>query len=326
MKCDLVNIFNHQYEKNIPLLDWYYGDRFNRIWHLSPFSRSVEKNIIPVYDGSFTFQSFVAQAWRTLRESNADYYLFASDDLLIDPDIHQGNIEEHFSLARNGAFISQLHDLSTGEFSRGVIEVKKMRRQNLSGLEHHQHLPDSDKARRMIQRYGLLQSEKIHRYHPFDARYQKPYLGNISCNWRKFKTNVWHRREQFRHFLNPVTMPYPVVGGNSDIFIVPRERMDEFARLCGIFAAMRIFVELAIPTALVMSCEEITTEKTTVRKGVNYVAVWRETETIERGAILKAVENSCSFQLETLKSNWPSDYLYLHPLKLSKWKTSLTPP
>ncbi len=320
MKCDLVIIFNHQYEGNIPLLESYYQGRFNHIWHLSPFSRGKEKNIISVHDGSFTFQSFVAQAWRTLRESNADYYLFVSDDLLLDPQIHQGNIREHLSLQQDGAFISQLIDLSSGEFNRGLLEVKRMRRQELHGLEYQQQLPDPGTARQLIRRHVPLRSERIRSYHPYGARYTRPLLENLGRNWQKFKDNTWHRKEQVRHFLRPVTMPYPVIGGNADIFAVPASRMDEFAHLCGVFAAMRVFVELAIPTALAMSCEHISTEKTTRRKGLNYAAIWKESEILKRRAVLDAVESATGCQLDLLQDHWPASYLYLHPLKLSNWR------
>ena len=319
MKCDLINVFNHQYEKNIGLLDHYYSGKFNKIWHLSPFSKSTLEHVIPVYDGSFTFQNFIANAWHHIKHSDADYFVFVSDDLILDPAVNQTNIDHHFSLGADGAFISVLHDLSRGEYGRGLKEVKRMQKQSHLGLEYERHLPSVQEATKLISRHVTIDTLKLSKYPSYNAKMAKPYLENFRKNWKNTKANIWHQRERWRHHLNPAFMPYPVIGGNADIFIMPRSRMPEFIHLCGVFSAMRVFVELAVPTAMAMTCEKISTEENTARTGINYVKVWQQQEIKFARMVLQKVEQDCDLKLNNLASNWPHDYLYLHPLKLSKW-------
>jgi hypothetical protein len=319
MKCDLINIFNHQYEANISLLEHYYKGRFNRIWHLSPFSQSTLAHIIPVYDGSFTFQNFVANAWRTLASSEADYFAFVSDDLLLDPLINQSNIKEHFNLVDNGAFISVLHDLTQAQYGRGVIEVKRMQKQSHHGLEYESHIPTIEEARQLISRHVPVNNDTLWNYPPYNVTYQKPYLKHIRTNWKSFKAFLWHQRERIKHLVKPAVMPYPVIGGNADIFVIHRHDMPAFAHLCGVFSAMRLFVELAIPTAMAISCQKISTEHDTRRRGINYVKVWQQQEIKQAFELIREIENNAECNIDNLSRSWPSQYLYLHPIKLSKW-------
>lgn len=320
MKCDLVAVFNHKYEKNVEIIENYYKGRFNRIWHLMPFSGYDRPGVIPVYDGSFNFQSFVAQAWKTLRKSDADYFLFISDDLILDPIINQSNIEQVLALGGGGAFVSQIIDLATGMHGRGVMEMKKFNKIVHHGLEIGNEIPDRKTAENLIARHLTLRSHVLSKYVPYQARVIHPVLPNLKNNWGHLKANIWHFREQLRHRINPVKMDYPFVGGNADIFAVPADRMESFAHLCGVFAAMRVFVEIAIPTALAMCCDRLSTEKGTPRAGVNYVSVWIESEVTRQRQILNRVEQECGSTLSILAAQWPKEYMYLHPLKLSKWK------
>ncbi|MEO8613576.1 MAG: hypothetical protein ABI600_00420 [Luteolibacter sp.] len=319
MKCDLVAVFNHKYEKNIGIIESYYGGRFNNIWHLMPFAGYGKPGVIPVYDGSFTFQSFVAQAWKTLRESDADYFLFISDDLILDPTINQSNLEQVLALEGGGAFVPQLIDLSTGTYGRGVIEMKKLEKIVHHGLEIGSELPEREAAKNLISRHITLKSDVLRRYVPYQARVIHPVLSNLKGNWGHLKANIWHHREQLRHRLKPVKMSYPFVGGNSDIFAVPADRMEAFVHLCGIFSSMRVFVELAIPTALAMCCERLVTEQDTPRSGINYVSKWIESEVTRKRLLLRQIQQTTNSSLSNLAAQWPQEYMYLHPLKLSKW-------
>jgi len=75
-----------------------------------------------------------------------------------------------------------------------------------------------------------------------------------------------------------------------------------------VFAATELHVEVAVPTSIVMSSERITTEKDLKLQGK---ALWVEEDYQE----LDKYENS----LNNLLDDFPSNYLYLHPIKLSKW-------
>ena len=59
-KVALIIIYNHQYNKNIDVLERIYKDRFHDIYHLVPFYRGDRKNVIPVYESSHYFQGYIS--------------------------------------------------------------------------------------------------------------------------------------------------------------------------------------------------------------------------------------------------------------------------
>lgn len=78
---------------------------------------------------------------------------------------------------------------------------------------------------------------------------------------------------------------------------------------CGAFSATRLFVEMAIPTALVLSSDNIRLGKDIK---LNPGAMWIEDD-------FKILE-PYGHNLAKLLTDFPSDKLYLHPIKLSQWK------
>jgi hypothetical protein len=51
--------------------------------------------------------------------------------------------------------------------------------------------------------------------------------------------------------------PYPLAWGMSDFFAVRADAMAQFVRYAGVFAALDVFVEVAIPTALIYACADL---------------------------------------------------------------------
>ena len=98
------------------------------------------------------------------------------------------------------------------------------------------------------------------------------------------------------------------MGAYSDLLVINKHSFPQFARYCGLFAASELFVELAIPTALVFSSKNIVTESDTTRSGRAY---WGD-EVKELGVF--------EFKLNNLLANFPDEKLYIHPVKLSEWK------
>jgi hypothetical protein len=110
-----------------------------------------------------------------------------------------------------------------------------------------------------------------------------------------------------------IELPYPVAGSYSDILIVTKESIYDFCRYCGIMAAVGLFVELAIPTALLLASKKIMQEKDILLKGK---ALWSAAEVEE-------VEKTFNKSLTSLMKGFPADQLYYHPVKLSKWNNDL---
>lgn len=283
-KVALVLIYNHQYNSNIAKLEYIYNDRFETIFHLVPFYTGSKQNVISVYENSHYFQGYVAQAWRELSCICCDHFLFVADDLLLNPLIDEFNYVEYLGLGKNSAFIPNLI-----EFHRCSSFWHRCRDAALfnplqPGIEIVDKLPPPAAALELFQQHGL-------RPEPIPAHLVIPDLNKNDSRYG----------QSFR-------LPYPLVGGYSDIFALSHEAMPKFANLCGLFAASRLFVEVAIPSAMVMACPSISTEKDTLLNGK---ALW----CAEDYEILKKY----NFSLADLMKAFPPDLLYIHPIKLSEW-------
>ena len=108
----------------------------------------------------------------------------------------------------------------------------------------------------------------------------------------------------------PEEAEYPLFGGYSDICIVPKDDFADFAHTAGVFASIGLFAEIAIPTALVLTCKKIKQQ--------------RDTKFI-RGDIWgmdnkRSLGDGYGFSLKRLFESWPEETLFIHPVKLSEWK------
>lgn len=317
---DLVIIFNHRYEANIPILESLYANRFNKIWYLMPFYQGSNSQVIPVYGGSFTYQSFLAQAAKFLLRSHADRFLIIGDDLILHPRISQNSLLECFNIQPNDAFIPSIYDLSEGEFGRGTIEARKARF-NHPGMFLDKELPDYDEANQLISRHLIIKSGFLKHYVPLKPEFIKPITNNLYCNWKLVKARIWHRREQLKHWIFPKQMCFPFIGGFSDLLVLPKEGFHLFSHYCGVFSSAHVFVEIAIPTAMALCFDSIQTEASTSKSGLD---VWFPPDRgyssmLERQSFIQRISNDADFCISRLFESWPNDLLYIHPIKLSKW-------
>jgi len=300
----LIIIYNHQYNANIDILEKLYKNRFSNIYHLVPFYNGDKSNVIPVYDNSFYFQGYVSQGFSNYYNECYEHYFFVSDDLVLNPVINETNYAEHLKLNSRTSFIPELrslHDVD-GWWAR-VSDAFHWKINRISGVEVHNQLPKYDVAIEKFQQYGL-------RIDPlrFDQIWRKP--SNKAAFIDLFKNN---RRYVFRYMKNKITkktynLSYPLIGSYSDIFVVSSLSIKQFCHYCGVFAATKLFVEVGLPTSLVLSAEEIVIEKNLKLKGK---ALWTKEQLSELDVY--------NYSLSSLISNFPKEYLYLHPVKLSKW-------
>ena len=84
-------VFNHKFEENVPKLRKLYDHRFSTIRYLSPFSKSTDPDIIPIFESSIHFQGYFAQAFAQLPK-NCEYYIFCGDDLILNPCLNENNL------------------------------------------------------------------------------------------------------------------------------------------------------------------------------------------------------------------------------------------
>lgn len=294
----LVIVYNHRYDANIPVLDALYGPRFDRIIHLVPFHPGEPGHVVPVYGHSHEFQGFVAQGLHAFHDE-ADphaHYLFVADDLLLNPAIHAHNYCEHLALHASSGFlpgIIELHRWPT--WWRRLAEAVRFD-PAMPGVEALRELPSVAEALERFALHGLASGPV-----PANTVLGPMPNGTTMARLRWLKQRLTAPRQGY-------PLRYPLVGSYADLFVVPGARMQRFAQLCGVFAATRLFAELAIPTAMVLAVDHISTERDTARKGG---ALWTAAELARLDAY--------GHDLDALLARFPDDLLYLHPVKLSRW-------
>lgn len=116
-------------------------------------------------------------------------------------------------------------------------------------------------------------------------------------------------------------LDYPLCAGYSDIFLVTADCMQNFCTYCGALAAQNLFVEVAIPTAMVLAASKIAVISDTNRKGIHKTLALKNGDMWPTGdQTLQDTIAPFNHSLQTLIENFPAGLLFLHPIKLSQWK------
>jgi len=306
-KVALIIIYNHQYNKNIDVLERIYKDRFSDIYHLVPFYFGDKKNVIPVYECSFYFQGYISQGLRSYFKEEYAHYFFVADDMILNPKISERNYFEYLKLTEDTSYIPQFISLHEGNsFWPRVGEAFRWRLK-LRGIEAENQLPTYDVALNKFQQFNLVIKPLR-----FNQIWKTPR------SLKEIAKLILKEREYFSHFVQNILvkrkylLPYPIVGSYSDICVVSSDSIELFCHYCGVFASTKLHVEIALPTSLVLSANKIVTDQDLFLQGK---ALWTKADFQE----LEKYKNS----LKNLLEHFPPDYLYLHPIKLSKWEIEL---
>jgi hypothetical protein len=307
MNVALIVIYNHRYDKNIKLIERLYKNRFSNIYHLVPFYTGDQKNVIPVYENSKYFQGYVAQGLNHFYNERFTHYFFVADDMILHPDMNENNYSEYFNLDEKKSFIPDFFSIYKSGWFWPHTKDAIFFRTSKEGLEVEKELPDAVEAEKRLLKTGAI-SCPLCQEEPLKWKHLYPKL-NRNMFYKK-------NRDPFLHWINDsihkkrYTLNYPLVGSYSDIFIVPTQTIKTFGHYCGVFAALELFVEIALPTSLALSSEEIVTEKDLPVKGK---PLWKP----EIYEYLLPYQNN----LELLMKNFP-EVLYIHPVKFSQWDCS----
>jgi len=278
-KIALVVIYNHRYDKNIDIIEELYKNRFTDIFHLMPFYDGDKPNVIPVYENSHYFQGYIAQGFKNYFNEKYEHYFFVADDMILNPIINEDNYKEIFHLDTETDFIPGLFYPRIDRYWPHTKKAIEWK-MKLAGLEIANLLPDYDLALEKMEYFGIKQ----------EYRSTKEVYGediHIDGNYRP---------------------PYPMAASYSDITIISKYSIKKFCYYCGIFAASHLFVEWGLPTSLVLACKKIIFEKDLTLRG-------RSLWTKQDYEILEKYGKN----LKKLLDDFPQDYIYLHPIKLSKW-------
>jgi hypothetical protein len=297
----LVIIFNHPYPDNVGKLKEIYSNRFARVVFLMPFEQMNDADVMTVYRGSYTSQGFIADARQFLSNIDADFFVFAADDLLINPDFGERELYARLHLDRFDGYIPQFRSLSVPsvqignnedfgddwhENGRGPWFWAERVLSRVHAPKHHifgsgceeawSYLPHREEALSRFAAFGM-------------ASLASPKHGSA--------TIPWHHRD----------LPYPLAVGMSDFFVVRNNALKKFYQCCGALAALDIFVEVAIPTALVLSCETLGTSADT-----SLQCKWTYTGSDKPIGLVDAIDYS------TVCQKFHENLLFIHPVKFSK--------
>ena len=296
----LVVVFNHRFEANLPRLRALYRGRFSTVRFLVPFYREGDPDVVPVFESSATFQGYFAQAQRHLAAEGISHFVFVADDLLLNPAIHEGNLHTYFRLRPDGGYTKYLEPFSslTARWTHFNRTLRELRFDEF--VNARAELPPREEAAARLAAHGLT-------VRPLGWRNLDAPPGPWTDRAREWLTALWllrRRRDEGGE------LPYPLLMGYADLLVVPAPAMAEFCHLCGVFAAMGIFVECAAVTALALAVPQISLERDLDQQGLE---LWSDAD---REAFWKRY----GARLPDLIADFPERCLYVHPIKLGHWQ------
>lgn len=306
-KVCLVVMFNHRFDKNLPLLRKIYGERFSDIKFLMPFYDGADADVIPVYESSHQFQGYFIQAYDKLKDIPCTHYLFIGDDLIIRPDLDEINFTARTNMHGKKFLDCKFTPINNPNGFRWYWAANFSKPFYDAATSWKNSLLPYDKA---IAKFNEFFGTK------YNEIYDEAFFGNpnepgvtIMGQWNNPGDFINVVNKFIASNGNSLKIPYPMAGGYSDIFCVDKTSLFEFSRLCGIFSAMNLFVEAAIPTAAVLTFKRDDVAFFSRESGV---ILWND----DRIALEKKYDKNFS----RLYREWQAQIFFIHPVKLSGWK------
>ena len=289
-------VFNHKFEKNIPKLKKLYDDRFSTIRYLSPFSKSTDPDIIPIFETSIHFQGYFAQAFAELPK-NCEYYIFCGDDLILNPCLNENNLINALN-CNDSSYIKYLNPTWEHSFAWHKFEECSQFTEKEFTIPYQNLLPSRNELLKIYDSYGF--KYKNIGFHNFEGVKEK----GITTNRIKSGASYFFRNGNKRY------IKYPLIEGYSDLIVVPKDNLELFCHYCGIFAAMNLWVDAAVATALLLSGSPVRTEIDSKYSGTEY---WNNDELKKRLSLTNK-------KLDRINDVFKEKELYIHPIKLSAYK------
>jgi hypothetical protein len=297
-KTALVIVFNHRYDKNIKPLKEIYSSRFSNIYFVVPFYDGNESNVIPVYGNSYYYSTYLAQAARFFCDDAYTHYFFVADDMILNPEVNEHNLLEILNCEADHCFIPEIKCLHEVD-DRWNVDYAMQFNIKTWGIEASKELPTYDEALQHFTRHNIeiKPLSEAQAFEPETMQQKAKRLAKVAMG------KAEKRKDNYQ-------LPYPQVTGLSDILLVSKQAIKKFTHYCGVFGSLGLFVELAIPTALVLSAASIRFEKDLKLQG-------RYLWTMDELSVLDKYD----YDLAKLLSDFPKGYLFIHPVKISKWNT-----
>lgn len=309
-----IFLFNHRYEKNLAVLETLYAGRFSNRHYIMPFSRVKAPNVSAVFEMGHNFSGHLAQAARDFVRPEYTHYVIIADDLLLNPALGEANLLESLGLGADEGYIK---NLASADALRMVwswpSEVTIAFRRNRKALDLGELLPSAGEAQQKFESMGI--------------RFPSPGPHGLGEIWSGYRAAGRRSRASFLRALSlrGRRSDYPFVSGYSDFLVIPAGAIEDFVRFAGTFAALNIFAEIAVPTALALACRSVRTElplnthfvgpideRATPSPKLRGIELWNEQDTMQYAEMLGGT-------LDHLTDRFPPDWLYVHPVKLSRY-------
>lgn len=304
-KIALLIIYNHRFDKNIPVLEELFKGKFTYVYHIVPFYDGDRENVLPVYESSYYFSGYIAQALNQIKDKSFTHYVFTSDDLMLNPILNENNILEEIGIDKDDSYMPRFRPLDDIEWPR-ILDAMSYKLYGL-GAEVEKILPTKEEAEAVLKDKGYTFYSELSfkvAFKAFRKYWKKPYSWYLPVGFL-FST----LKKLIKTKCSTYKFNYPLMGGYNDFFILPSSCAKLFSLYCGAFAASKLFVEVALPTAMALSSKNVRTSSDTKLKCGD---LWLND--------IKELENKYNYCLKELMSDFPKDTLYRHPVKLSKWK------
>lgn len=267
-----------------------------------PFYDGDRPNVIPVYESSYYFQSYIAQAYQQIKTMGFTQYFIVADDMIINPDINEDNLFELTGIPLNHCYINNLSSLHGGEKPWTYKYNAYLYNPVQKGLEIRKILPPYEAALETLNRKG---------FYPKSLSFGEVLRDGFGAIAHKRKRILF---QTIRTFFSHKKLKYPLVGGWCDILLLTDDIMPAFCKYSGAFAASNLFVEIAIPTSLLLSTEHLaTSEDIKLKNNIPLITSWTPKHQEE-------FYKKYNYKLEALMDDYPKDRFFIHPIKLSQWK------
>lgn len=305
-------LFNHKYERNVEKLEALYADRFPIRKYLMPFADRPDARVLRVYELSWNFSGHIAQAAPGYIDPAISHYAFIADDLVLNPTLDGAGLVAALGLDARSGYIKSLASADSLRFrwawsGESAMSLRKFGR----GFDYKAELPPAAEARARFEALGV----EFPRPLPRSAK-------DVIYNFVKLPRKApWAFAMGLGTF--GARAEYPLLAGYADLVVVPACAIERFVHYCGVFAAMNLFAEVAVPTALALACDRVVTELPINAHFYNEPR--RNPELALRGvefwdpAEAEGFAARMGSDLARLRAEFPRDWLYAHPVKLSRW-------
>ena len=227
--------------------------------------------------------------------------MFIADDMILNPFCDESNILSMFHLENKlvgTTAADMLNDTNRFAWNHARFSPKPFFSKATNWKDN---LPPYEKVMKLFRDfYGR----------PYPEEYGDSFYSPIG---KETPEELLAAKNDFLELNHGSQIPYPMAKGYSDILFVKKEIMRPLFHLMGIFSAMNLFVEIAIPTSIVLT---VPREKVTLflkLQDRTFHCMWSDAD--KEGFAKKFEKKYCN-----LINSWDPDCLFIHPVKLSEWE------